>query len=75
MRKVLSRLFWVMYTRTSVAPHWNELSTNSHKADVVVIPPIGHLRPDEIKKRDEFITLGEEAARANIDAIKELCGL
>jgi len=43
-----------------------------YSADVVIIPEIAHLRPDEIGKMDEFVRLGEEAARAKIDEIKKL---
>jgi NTE family protein len=38
-------------------------------ADVVIIPQIAHLRPDQLSKRDEFIALGEAAAGAAIDEI------
>ncbi len=41
-------------------------------ADLVITPPIGHLRPDEIKKRDEFLALGEEEARNKIQEVKRL---
>lgn len=41
-----------------------------YRADVVIIPQIGHLRPDEIGKMNEFIKAGEEAAREKIDEIK-----
>lgn len=49
-------------------------SSKSHhyRADVVIIPKIAHLRPDEIGKRDEFIKLGEEAALEKINEIKKL---
>ena len=43
-----------------------------YRADVVIIPPIAHLRPDEIGKMEEFIKLGEEAARAKVEEIKKL---
>ncbi len=43
-----------------------------YRADVVIIPNIAHLRPDEIGKMDEFIKLGEEAALEKIDEIKKL---
>ncbi|HVE58294.1 MAG TPA: patatin-like phospholipase family protein [Pyrinomonadaceae bacterium] len=43
-----------------------------YRADVVIIPQIAHLRPDEIGKMDEFIRLGEEAALEKIDEIKKL---
>ncbi len=48
-------------------------SRNQHyHADVVIIPQIAHLRPDEINKREEIMKLGEEAALEKIDEIKEL---
>lgn len=43
-----------------------------YRADVVIIPQIAHLRPDEIGKMDEFIRAGEEAALEKIDEIKNL---
>jgi NTE family protein len=41
-------------------------------ADIVIIPQIAHLRPDEIKKMDEFVEAGEAAALEKIDEIKRL---
>ncbi len=43
-----------------------------HHADIVIEPQIAHLRMDEIKKRDEFIQLGEDAALKMIDEIHNL---
>lgn len=43
-----------------------------YHADVVIEPAIAHLRPDEIRKREEFITLGEEAATAALGSIRDL---
>ena len=43
-----------------------------YRADVVIIPQIAHLRPDEIGKMEEFIKLGEEAAIEKIDEIRNL---
>ncbi|CAN5586495.1 patatin-like phospholipase family protein [soil metagenome] len=43
-----------------------------YRADVVIIPKLSHLRPDEISKMDEFIKAGEEAALEKIDGIKSL---
>lgn len=43
-----------------------------YRADVVIAPKLGHLRPDELGKMDEFIKLGEEAALEKIDEIKAL---
>ena len=48
-------------------------SENQHyKSDVVIIPEIAHLRPDEIGKMEEFVELGEKAALAQLDEIKTL---
>jgi NTE family protein len=43
-----------------------------YRADVVIVPQIAHLRPDEISKMDEFIGAGEAAALEKIDEIKNL---
>lgn len=43
-----------------------------YRADIVIVPKISHLRPDEIGKMDEFIKAGEEAALERIDEIKKL---
>jgi NTE family protein len=43
-----------------------------YRADVVIIPKIAHLRPDEIGRMDEFVKAGEEAALEKIDEIKAL---
>ncbi len=50
-----------------------QLAAGQHSlADIVIEPSIAHIRPDQIKKRDELLRLGEEAAIAQIDRIKEL---
>ncbi|HEX8287241.1 MAG TPA: patatin-like phospholipase family protein [Pyrinomonadaceae bacterium] len=46
--------------------------SHHYRADVVIIPQIAHLRPDEIGKMDEFIKAGETAALEKIDEIKAL---
>lgn len=43
-----------------------------YRADVVIIPQIAHLRPDEMGKMDELVKLGEQAALEKIDEIKRL---
>ena len=48
--------------------------SHHYRADVVIIPQIAHLRPDELGKMDEFIKAGEEAALEKIDEIKALIG-
>jgi NTE family protein len=50
----------------------NSSKSHHYRADVVIVPEIAHLRPDEIGKRDEFIKLGEQAALEKIDEIKKL---
>lgn len=42
------------------------------RADVVIIPQIAHLRPDQIRKREEFFPLGESAAQQQIDEILKI---
>lgn len=43
-----------------------------YRADAVIVPQLAHLRPDEIGKMDEFVKLGEDAAREKIEEIKAL---
>lgn len=48
-------------------------SINQHyRADIVIEPQIAHIRPDEIRRMDELVSLGEEAALAMIDEIKAI---
>ena len=46
--------------------------SHHYRADVVIVPQIAHLRPDEISKMDEFVKAGEEAALEKMDEIKKL---
>jgi NTE family protein len=66
-RTILGMLFQsaMMMLRT-VSKHQH------YHADIIIIPQLAHLRPDEISKRDEFIRLGEEAAAERIAEIKAL---
>lgn len=41
-------------------------------ADVAILPKIGHIRWDEVRRSDELISLGEQAARPAIERIKHL---
>jgi NTE family protein len=43
-----------------------------HDADLVIRPRTGHIRWDEMGRVDEFIAIGEQAARSTIDRIKRL---
>jgi NTE family protein len=43
-----------------------------HDADVVIRPRTGHMRWDEWGRYEEFIALGEQAARSTIERIKHL---
>ena len=47
-------------------------NNQTRPADLVIEPQIAHLRPDQIGKIDEFIPLGEAAARSRIDEILAL---
>ncbi len=42
------------------------------RSDLTVEPAIAHIRPDQIKRGDEAIRLGAEAAIASIDEIRKL---
>ena len=47
-------------------------SRNQHyRASVVIEPQLAHIRPDEIGRRDEMIELGEAAALAKMDKVRE----
>jgi NTE family protein len=46
--------------------------SHHYRADVVIVPQIAHLRPDEISKMDEFVKAGEEAGLEKIEEIKKL---
>jgi NTE family protein len=68
-RTVLGMLFQSAMTMLrTVSKHQH------YHADIVIIPQIAHLRPDEISKRDEFIKLGEESALEKIAEIKMMIG-
>lgn len=54
----------MMLRAASKSHHW--------RADIVIVPQIAHLRPDEIGKIDEFIEAGEAAALEKIDEIKKM---
>jgi NTE family protein len=48
-------------------------SINQHyRADLVIVPQIAHLRPDQINKRDEFVALGHAAASEGMASIRKL---
>lgn len=50
-----------------------QLAKDQHElADIVIEPQIAHIRPDQIKKREELLRLGEEAARAALPQIQKL---
>ena len=43
-------------------------------ADLIIEPRLAHLRPDQIKKRDEFIKLGELAGKEAIESVLMIIG-
>ncbi len=44
------------------------------RSDIIIEPAIAHIRPDQIKRGDEAIRLGEEAALEKMDEILTLLG-
>lgn len=46
--------------------------SHHYRADIVIVPEIAHLRPDDMSKMDELVKAGEEAALEKIEAIKKL---
>lgn len=51
------------------------LAAEQHRyADIVIAPQIAHLRPDQIYKRHEFISLGADAAASMRERILNVCG-
>lgn len=47
-------------------------SAEQRGADIVIEPAVAHLRPDQVGKLEEFIALGEAAAREKIANILEI---
>lgn len=47
-------------------------AASHHFADLVIEPEVAHLRPDQIAKRDDFLSLGEAAGRASLDEVRRL---
>lgn len=41
-------------------------------ADLIIEPQLSHLRPDQIRKRDEFIELGEVAGHESIERVLKI---
>lgn len=58
--------------RSALALISSATRNQASRADIVIQPQIAHLRPDQIRKRDEFISLGEAATKAAIGEILEL---
>lgn len=48
------------------------LAADRVDADIVIEPQIAHLRPDQIRKCDEFIRLGEESGKRSRDDVLKL---
>lgn len=66
-----TNLFTVMAQSLSVMGR-HTVSYLYQDADVVVIPKIGHIRPDDLSKAPEMIAAGEEAAELVIRKIKRM---
>lgn len=50
----------------------NAAKSQHYRADIVIEPAISHIRPDEIKRMDELVKLGEEAGKEALGKILEL---
>ncbi len=61
---ILFQAAMILIRTASMAHHYH--------SDLVIIPELSHLRPDEIGRMDEFVQLGETAARNKIEEIKRL---
>jgi NTE family protein len=61
-----------MMVRSTIGLLRQATQVQSQQADLVIEPAIAHIRPDQIKKRDELRRLGEEATREKIPEIQEL---
>src|SRR6266404_2701032 len=59
-------------TQTFVAVERIVSNQESSKADLIIIPKIGHIRWDETRRADELLQIGYDAAIASIDDIKKL---
>lgn len=58
--------------RSAMALLRQAAQVQGHDADIVIEPQIAHIRPDQIKKRDELRRLGETAAREKVPEIPAL---
>jgi NTE family protein len=59
-------------TQTFVAVERIVSNQESEKADLIIIPKIGHIRWDETRRAEELLKGGYDAAVESIDDIKEL---
>ncbi|MBV9240454.1 MAG: patatin-like phospholipase family protein [Acidobacteria bacterium] len=66
------RSAFTVIMRSTMALLRHTASEQRSTADLVIEPQIAHIRPDQIKKREELLRLGEEAAREKIPEIKAL---
>ena len=59
-------------TQTFVAVERIVSSQESAKADLIIVPKVGHIRWDETRRADELLKVGYDAALESIDAVKAL---
>ncbi|MBK9163707.1 MAG: patatin-like phospholipase family protein [Acidobacteria bacterium] len=52
----------------------NSSKSHHYRADIIIEPAIAHIRPDEIKRADELIELGEAAAEEKLEEILAMAG-
>ena len=61
-----------MFFQTAMMMLRTTTRNQHYHADIVIQPPISHIRPDEMAKRDELFELGYQAALEKIDVIRSL---
>ena len=58
--------------RSAMALVGSSSADQGRRCDIVISPSIAHIRPDQIKRADEAIELGERAVMERIDEIADL---
>lgn len=66
------RLAPMVMVRSAMRLIETSLSIDRNDADIVIEPQIAHLRPDQIGKCDEFLSLGRDAGIAALDDVRSI---
>lgn len=60
-----------MSIRSAMALLRQTAAVQQKLADIVIVPEIAHIRPDQINRREELFTLGEQAGLAAVSRIRK----